>query len=1340
MQELDEVELVARIKQKTQLQDWSGIDEVLVSVGEDVDLERESCPMSRWLLIRTFGVQRIHIVVALGYVASPVAELLTFVTATEWGLRNGKNVPPWAQLVLAEQVFPPVLNMVLFGLKALGFAIAAPFWAALSRYMEPRKVMALCLMLQVPVLITLWPFYPNLEMALFLVFIQGILASGSFLFLVFNFMMSIKADMTHYAVRLGALEMLRYVVNWLSTGYIFLASPTSLHGTKAAPLTIDFTFLLLPVGLLMILLTTGPAVLLLFAPGPYRNDRLPGWNLEMFHCKKSFILFLLSDCFGSLALFPANCYISWWISNGWSSQELSGLSVFFAFWLAAGTFLWTITLSYTSVHSYSFLIGVALMLAPPTLLRYLVQEEVATITSTEPSQAALLVSVLTLFLEGVRSSAMWTTKIRILNSRWRLLSYGAILQSCSHFCAFLSPIVCELLARQYGVTFKTWNQKELADAILASALPFSLLQFFFQVLAAGFIKKDMGISVGAERRTKSLLHRLRNGTSMLAFGTFLASSVVLISLSFFFLKVEINKISRCVRPHLVNCTVMFEEVDRQAAVRGRHFGPNQFGENTTGLYNCLQRMHAVRGDTFLFWEFGQCQVYWCGSKKALETGKSGGESPGGTFDLWSQYCDMSRPDLIVAHLFEWPWKDVGDECGSHLGPSGFTAVQVSPPTEHVLGDTWSSRYQPVSFKLDSRNGNASEFLTMVKRCRAAGISVMVDVVINHMAGPFVNVPEKDRGKECGRPHDTERESTVKCVGWAGTEYGNRMFMNGRRGRDQFDRSMFHHYPDNDRDNCGLPPWTGNKRLCDMVGLPDLNTELKAVQLQLGTYLFELLEMGVTMLRVDAAMHIYPESLAEILFPFPWEHIVQEYYPDVLENLPVRGKVLAVGSATDFTFGLRVAQTVFDVDMITGKWTGKWTNRSQHFGELLQMQVDSSFKGCAQIYNLCGSLYPPERALIFLDNHDSQRERWKGGGPGHAVCSWDGREIGTCRPIYKHGEIYRIAQLYMLVWPYGQPRPSVRIMSSYVFNTFDDGPPGVGKDSLRDSVTSPVVCRDTPTESPVRDAYDQDDSKPWVCEHRWKGVSGAIRFRQFTSSEQAHSMWDDGVGHIAFSVGKVGFAAFSRGYNWYTGQGSNASISLAGRNASLPKGCYCNLANEAGVVPDPSRWTGRCTGEVVVIGQSSVVNATLVSGGAVIIHSLYPSSGACSMLQWLINEFECVALRLCTKIASFEFQPRSIKPWKRMSCFRGDKEEQNGQFWSHQEPQEPSNAWRPLHRLHSRLWLIWTLCSDRILARRQGLKDQSRHDFGYFWTIDSIVTVCWLYSLWYLYIYVSMFFW
>eukprot|EP00913_Durusdinium_trenchii_P027143 g25468.t1 len=148
---------------------------------------------SRWLLMRTCGVQRIHIVVALGYVASPVAEFLTFVTATEWGLRGGESVPRYAQRLLGTQIDPPILNMVLFGFNALAFAISAPLWAALSRYLEPRKVMALCLMLQVPLLITLWPFYPKVEMALFLIFVHGMVTSASFLFLVFNFMMSIKA-------------------------------------------------------------------------------------------------------------------------------------------------------------------------------------------------------------------------------------------------------------------------------------------------------------------------------------------------------------------------------------------------------------------------------------------------------------------------------------------------------------------------------------------------------------------------------------------------------------------------------------------------------------------------------------------------------------------------------------------------------------------------------------------------------------------------------------------------------------------------------------------------------------------------------------------------------------------------------------------------------------------------------------------------------------------------------------------------------------------------------------------------------------------------------------------
>lgn len=43
------------------------------------------------------------------------------------------------------------------------------------------------------------------------------------------------------------------------------------------------------------------------------------------------------------------------------------------------------------------------------------------------------------------------------------------------------------------------------------------------------------------------------------------------------------------------------------------------------------------------------------------------------------------------------------------------------------------RYRPVSFKLNSRSGNETEFRDMVRRCNAAGVRIYVDAVLNHMA-------------------------------------------------------------------------------------------------------------------------------------------------------------------------------------------------------------------------------------------------------------------------------------------------------------------------------------------------------------------------------------------------------------------------------------------------------------------------------------------------------------------------------------------------------------------------------------------------------------------------------
>ena len=51
-----------------------------------------------------------------------------------------------------------------------------------------------------------------------------------------------------------------------------------------------------------------------------------------------------------------------------------------------------------------------------------------------------------------------------------------------------------------------------------------------------------------------------------------------------------------------------------------------------------------------------------------------------------------------------------------------------------------TRYQPVSYQLTSRSGNESEFVDMIQCCRAHGVDVYVDVVINHMAGGSLGDP------------------------------------------------------------------------------------------------------------------------------------------------------------------------------------------------------------------------------------------------------------------------------------------------------------------------------------------------------------------------------------------------------------------------------------------------------------------------------------------------------------------------------------------------------------------------------------------------------------------------
>ncbi|KAK9806882.1 hypothetical protein WJX72_006116 [[Myrmecia] bisecta] len=153
---------------------------------------------------------------------------------------------------------------------------------------------------------------------------------------------------------------------------------------------------------------------------------------------------------------------------------------------------------------------------------------------------------------------------------------------------------------------------------------------------------------------------------------------------------------------------------------------------------------------------------------------------------------------VFVHLFEWSWADVAAECEQYLGPNGFEGVQVSPAQEHIQGPAWWTRYQPVTYNLTSRSGGPSAFADMVKRCKAVGVAVYTDVVINHMAA----LPSGGTSK-----------------GTAGSVYGSRTF-------PIYSPPDFHHKPGDTSSNCVLGTDFSNRDVvqrCDLSGLPDLDT-------------------------------------------------------------------------------------------------------------------------------------------------------------------------------------------------------------------------------------------------------------------------------------------------------------------------------------------------------------------------------------------------------------------------------------------------------------------------------------------------------------------------------------
>ena len=330
-------------------------------------------------------------------------------------------------------------------------------------------------------------------------------------------------------------------------------------------------------------------------------------------------------------------------------------------------------------------------------------------------------------------------------------------------------------------------------------------------------------------------------------------------------------------------------------------------------------------------------------------------------------------------LFEWTWPDIARECESYLGPKGFAAAQISPPSEHAwipTGDgapfPWWMRYQPVSYSLDrSRSGTRAEFIDMVARCNAAGVGIYADAVFNHMTG------------------GAGTTSSSGAHPWSEEHYPG----------VPYEPSDFH-------TPCDISNYhdARNVQDCRLTGLQDLDTSSSYVRGKIADYLVDLSTIGVAGFRVDAAKHMSPTDVGAIVDAVEARAPAKPFW--FLEVIGAAGEAVQPSQYFEVSGGA-VNVTEFG------------------YGPKLYDAFKNGRLAALRGLGVSSGLMPSHKAVAFTDNHDKQR--------GHAG--------GGAYLTYHDGASYDLANVFMLAWPYGDPviMSSYAFNSATTFDT-SYGPP------------------------------------------------------------------------------------------------------------------------------------------------------------------------------------------------------------------------------------------------------------------------------------------------------------
>lgn len=90
--------------------------------------------------------------------------------------------------------------------------------------------------------------------------------------------------------------------------------------------------------------------------------------------------------------------------------------------------------------------------------------------------------------------------------------------------------------------------------------------------------------------------------------------------------------------------------------------------------------------------------------------------------------------LSIFHAHNWTFDRVRSKL-SDLRLAGFDAIQISPAQKSASGGEWYLRYQPVDHLIIDGLGNADQLAELCEAAAKCNMTVIADVVFNHMAVP-----------------------------------------------------------------------------------------------------------------------------------------------------------------------------------------------------------------------------------------------------------------------------------------------------------------------------------------------------------------------------------------------------------------------------------------------------------------------------------------------------------------------------------------------------------------------------------------------------------------------------